>query len=51
MARALDDKADAMIFSLMDDLMALSLQSKDLAKITHSRHLRTSKRGKSFAIL
>ena len=34
MARALDDKTDAMIFSLMDDLMALSLQSKDLAKIT-----------------
>ena len=32
MARALDDKTDAMIFSLMDDMMALSLQSKDLSQ-------------------
>ena len=32
MAGALDDKTDAMIFSLMDDMMALSLQSKDLSQ-------------------
>ena len=32
MARALDDKTDAMIFSLTDDMMALSLQSKDLSQ-------------------
>lgn len=32
MARALDDKTDAMIISLMDDMKALSLQSEDLSQ-------------------